>query len=79
MVYYQNIDEIDRKIMQLRALGLHQEEIAHQVGVSQSAISQRIEKIRAQTEGITDTEKLFWTLIIGGSALYLLSKLFDKK
>ena len=79
MVNYQNIDETDRKVMQLRALGLHQEEIANQVGMSQSAVSQRIEKIRAQTEGVTDTEKLFWTLLIGGSALYLLSKIFDKK
>ena len=79
MVDYQNIDETDRKVMQLRALGLHQEEIANQVGMSQSAVSQRIEKIRAQTEGVTDTEKLFWTLLIGGSALYLLSKIFDKK
>lgn len=75
----QNIDDLDRQIMQMRALGFHQDEIARKLQMSQSAISQRIEKIRNQTQGISDTEKLFWTLLVGAGAIYLLSKIFNER
>ena len=81
MIENQNIDDIDRKIMQLRALGHHQIVIASELGMSQSAVSQRIEKIRQITETTKkeDLDKLFWTLILGAGAIYLLGKAFEKK
>ncbi len=79
MIEYQNIDDIDRRIMQLRALGMHQEEIARSLGISQSAVSQRIEKIRQQTQGVTDAEKVFWTILLGAGAIYLLQNLLKKR
>jgi hypothetical protein len=81
MIFDNNIDDLDRRIMQLRALGYHQNIIASQLGISQSAVSQRIEKIRQITEGTNkeDAEKLFWTLLLGAGAIYLIGKALEKK
>ena len=51
---------------------MHQEEIARSLGIFQSAVSQRIEKIRQQTQDVTDAEKVFWTILLGAGAIYLL-------
>lgn len=77
MVKNQNIDDIDRKIMQLRALGFHQTDIASSMNISQSAVSQRIEKIRKQTIN-KDTDEIFWNLILGSGAYHLMKNLFKK-
>lgn len=81
MPIIQNLDDIDRQIMQLRALGYHQTAIANKLNMSQSTISQRVERIRNISENTDDKdrEKLFWTLIIGAGALYLLSRLNDER
>ncbi len=76
-----NIDDFDRKIMQLRAMGYEQTEIAQQLGVTQSAISQRIRKIRTESDQTNkgDFEKAFWGLLLGVGAAYLLKEIFKKK
>ena len=75
------IDDFDKKIMQLRAMGYEQREIALQLGVSQSAISQRIQKIRRETNNIEsgDIEKAFWSILLGVGAAYLLNEIFNKR
>lgn len=65
--------------MQLRAMGYDQNYIASMLGLSQSAISQRLHKIRDVTEGAKDPEKLFWTLLLGAGAIYVLSRLLKKQ
>lgn len=70
-----DINETDRQIMKLRALGYSQAEIAQRLGVTQSAVSQRIQKIRRVADESDDAESAFWTLLIGLGALYLLSRL----
>jgi transcriptional regulator len=71
-----NVDEYDRQIMKMRAVGYSQAEIANSLGISQSAVSQRIQKIRRQAES-QDVDKAFWELLLGLGAIYLISKLLD--
>lgn len=73
------IDDFDRRIMQLRALGRSQAEISRMLGISQPAVSQRIRKIRAQTNETDDVDKVFWTLLLGAGALYLLHELTKRR
>ena len=72
-----DINEYDRQIMKMRALGYSQEEIAERIGVTQSAVSQRMQKIRRQAES-KDVDKAFWDLVIGLGAAYLIAKLIDE-
>jgi DNA-directed RNA polymerase specialized sigma24 family protein len=65
------------KVMKMRALGYSQEEIADRLGVSQSAISQRIQKIRRRARETENDDQLFWELLIGLGAAYLLKKLLE--
>ncbi|MCK4496826.1 MAG: hypothetical protein KAU24_01420 [Candidatus Aenigmarchaeota archaeon] len=66
----------DSQIMQLRALGFPQHEIAERLGISQSAVSQRLENIYRQTRN-QDINKVFWNLILGGVSIYLILKLLE--
>jgi transcriptional regulator len=81
MINESDIDDIDRKIMQMRALGYNQMKIAETLNMSQSAISQRLERLKSLTEGKNpeEIEKLFWTIILGAGAIYILSKILEKK
>jgi DNA-directed RNA polymerase specialized sigma24 family protein len=75
-----DITETDRQIMRLRALGYSQVEIAGRLGVTQSAVSQRIRKIRRAADASPeDADATFWKLLIGLGAVYLLSKLMDNR
>ena len=74
-----NIDDIDREIMKLNALGYHQEDIARILKKSQSAISQRIDHIREKTKGVKDIDKLFWRLILGDNTISLLRMILNEK
>lgn len=71
------VDEIDRQIMQLRALGFPQEEIARRLTISQATVSQRLYNINQQVQN-QDTDKAFWNLIVGGATLYLITKLLEE-
>jgi DNA-binding CsgD family transcriptional regulator len=66
------LDEIDKKIMQLRALSYRQDSIAKRLKISQSAVSQRINKIRSITNSNKHPEKLFWDLMLGDGPMHLL-------
>jgi len=65
------------KLMQLRALGYTQEEIAQQLGITQSAVSQRISNIRNLAETKKNDDKAFWELLLGLGAVYLLGKVLE--
>jgi len=71
------INTTEGHIMKLRALGFSQNEIASKIGMTQSAISQRLELIkrRAQHE---DADKLFWSLLLGAGAAWLFIKLLKE-
>ncbi len=71
------IDEVDRQIMQLRALGFQQEEIARRLNISQATVSQRLYNINQQVQN-QDPAKAFWTLILGGATIYLLAKVIEE-
>ena len=73
------IGTLEGKIMQLRALGYSQQEIAVHLNMSQSAISQKLEIINARAKKGKDLDKAFWTFLLGAGALYLLLKSLDKK
>jgi transcriptional regulator len=66
-----HLDDVDKKIMQLRALSYSQDSIAKRLKISQSAISQRINKIRTLTNN-KNPEKLFWDLMLGDGPMHLL-------
>ncbi len=66
------------QIMKMRALGYSQSEIAHSLGKSQSAVSQRIKTIRKQAKSSENFEDAFWRLLIAAGGTYLLMKLFDE-
>lgn len=74
-----DINTTEGRIMQLRALGYSQEEIANQLNLSQSAISQRLEVINQKAKCEGDPNKAFWTLLLGAGALYLLWKSTNNK
>jgi transcriptional regulator len=58
-------DAIDVRIMQMRALGYKQVDIAEVVNISQSAISQRLENINQKARKAGEPSKFFWTALIG--------------
>ena len=62
----------------MRALGYSQSEIAHAIGKTQSAVSQRIRTIRKQADSSDSFEDAFWKLLIAAGGTYLLLKLFDE-
>lgn len=64
------ITTAEGKIMMLRALGFSQKEIAEKLGVSQPAVSQRLDfiKRRCQKE---NPDRLFWSLLLGPGASWL--------
>jgi len=70
------ISTTEGQIMKLRALGFTQAEIAARLGISQSAVSQRLELIRARTRR-EDPDRLFWTLLLGAGAAWLFVKLLE--
>lgn len=71
------IETFEGQIMKMRALGYSQEEIARQLGITQSAVSQRIQGIRKKAQEMGNDEKAFWGLLLGLGAAYLLSKLLE--
>ena len=68
----------DGKIMQMRALGYSQAEIAKKLNVSQPAISQRMSTIRRRAGAGKDQDMTFWEMFMGIGASFLLKKLFDE-
>ena len=72
------MDSSAAQIMQMRALGYSQQEIAKSLGTTQSAVSQRIGTIRKKAETGENYEDTFWKLLIAAGGIYLLSKIFDE-
>lgn len=68
----------DGQIMKLRALGYSQAEIAEQLGITQSAISQRLTNIREKAKTMENDDKAFWYLLFGIGGAFLLSKLLEE-
>ncbi|MBN1644657.1 AsnC family protein [Candidatus Woesearchaeota archaeon] len=73
-----HLDDVDKKIMQLRALSYKQDYIAKKLKISQSAVSQRINKIRLVTKDNKNPEKLFWNLMLGDGPMHLLKNALKK-
>lgn len=71
------INTAEGRIMKLRALGFTQAEIASRLGVSQPAVSQRLELIRRRAQN-EDMDKLFWSLLLGAGAAWLFVKLLKE-
>lgn len=63
-------------IMKLRALGYSQNEIAARLGITQSAVSQRLGLMRRRAES-EDVDRLFWSLLLGAGAAWLFVKLLE--
>ncbi|WP_268542335.1 sigma factor-like helix-turn-helix DNA-binding protein [Candidatus Nitrosotenuis cloacae] len=68
----------DGQIMKLRALGYSQTEIAEQLGITQSAISQRLTNIREKAKTMENDDKAFWHLLFGIGGAFLLGKLLEE-
>lgn len=68
----------DGQIMKLRALGYSQAEIAEQLGITQSAISQRLTNIRQKARTMQNDDKAFWYLLFGIGGAILLGKLLEE-
>ncbi len=68
----------DGKIMQMRAMGFSQAEIAKKLGISQPAISQRMSTIRRRAKAGKDNDVTFWEMFMGIGASRLLQKLFEE-
>ncbi len=68
----------DGQIMKLRALGYSQAEIAEQLGITQSAISQRLTNIREKAKSMENDDKAFWYLLFGIGGAILLGKLLEE-
>ena len=73
-----HLDELDKRIMQLRALSYSQNSIAKKLKISQSAVSQRLNKIRLATNGNKNPEKLFWDIMLGDGPMHLLKNALRK-
>lgn len=67
----------DGKIMQMRAMGFSQAEIAKKLNISQPAISQRMSTIRRRARAGKDDDVVFWEMLMGIGAARLLEKLFE--
>jgi len=65
------------RIMKLRALGYSQKEIAEKLGISQSAVSQRLSFIKRRSQR-EDPDKLFWSLLLGPGASWMFINLLKK-
>jgi predicted transcriptional regulator len=63
--------------MQLRALGYQQDDIAQRLGISQATVSQRLYNINQQVQN-QDPARVFWTIILGGTAIYLVAKIIEE-
>jgi len=63
------------ELMKLRALGYSQKEIAERLGISQPAVSQRIDTIRKRAQTSKNDDSAFWQLLLGLGALYVISEL----
>jgi len=72
------MDSDAAQIMQMRALGYSQQEIAKALGTTQSAVSQRMGTIRKKAENSENFEDAFWKLLVAAGGIYLLSKIFDE-
>jgi DNA-binding CsgD family transcriptional regulator len=68
----------DGQIMKLRALGYSQADIAEQLGITQSAISQRLTNIREKAKTMQNDDKAFWYLLFGIGGAILLAKLLEE-
>jgi len=66
------------QLMKMRALGYSQKEIADELGISQPAVSQRIDVIRKLSQKNKNEDNAFWELLLGVGALYLLSKVLGE-
>ena len=66
------------ELMKMRALGYSQKEIADALGISQSAVSQRITTIRKRASHKKNDDDAFWELLLGVGALYLLGKVLGE-
>lgn len=66
------------QIMQMRALGYSQNEIAKSLDMTQSAVSQRIKTIRKKVENPNNVTGDFWKLLIAAGGTILLMKLFEE-
>jgi len=64
--------------MKMRALGFSQNEIASNLGMTQSAVSQRIKTIRKHVDNSNNIEDDFWKLLVAAGGTILLLKLFDE-
>lgn len=61
--------------MKLRALGYSQKEIAERLGISQPAVSQRIDTIRKKAQTSKNDDSAFWQLLLGLGALAIILEL----
>ena len=68
----------DGKIMQMRAMGFSQAEIAKKLNISQPAVSQRMNTIRKRARAGKDNDVTFWEMLMGIGAARLLEKLFEE-
>ena len=64
--------------MQMRALGYSQKEIAGRLGITQSAVSQRLSNIRDMAKQSNNDDHAFWELLLGLGAVYLLAKVLEE-
>ena len=64
--------------MKMRALGYSQEEIAKELNITQSAISQRLNVINKRSKIKENDDVTFWELLIGLGAARMLQVLFDE-
>ena len=79
--YNLEVDEMDRRIMQLRALGFRQEEIAGKLGISQGTVSQRLLGINklAREHEPENLESFFVGLLLGGFIVALIAEALSRR
>ena len=72
--FLKKIDDLDRNIVKLRALGYKQGDIAKELEISQASVSQRLDTInKLATRSTDDRERLFMTLVVGTTAASFLA------
>lgn len=72
--FLKKIDDLDRNIVKLRALGYKQGDIAKELDISQASVSQRLDTInKLATRSTDDRERLFMTLVVGTTAASFLA------